>query len=624
MSRAASAAARARALRELPLAVFVRDFEGCVLEWNNAAEALFGWSQAELMRRPLPFVSADDCDLLARLDEQLLGGEAWVGQEVRAQTSDGRPLEITLSGSPIRDELGRVVGSLGLARELTAERLAEREYGHFFELSPDLLCIADFEGRFHRLSPAWERMLGQTIEELSAQPFLAFVHPDDRERTVAETARLTADPTPQVLVNRYRANDGRYRWLQWIATSDLQRRLIYAIARDVTELKQTEEQLVRSQEAAERANRAKSEFLSRVSHELRTPLNAILGFGQLLEMDDGLSETQVDSVRQIVKGGWHLLQLIDEVLDISRIESSRLALSLEAVDVDELLEEMRALIVPFADERGVTVHAARKARVHVWADQQRLKQVLLNLLSNAVKYNQDGGEVRVGCDAETDGRFRITVTDTGCGVAEEQIERLFAPFDRLDAAERGIAGTGLGLALTKGLVEAMGGTIGVDSRPGEGSSFWVELPYAEAPLEAAAAAPARDGFALSATGRQTILYIEDNVSNLKLIERILAGSGEIRLLSAMQGQLGIDLAREHRPDLILLDLHLPDMNGENVLARLAEDERTRTIPVIVISADATSGRLEQLLEAGARSYLTKPLVMHSFIAAVEDALGADR
>lgn len=494
-------------------------------------------------------------------------------------------------------------------------------YRRFFELSPDLLCVAGFDGYFRRLSPAWPRTLGYTVDELSAAPFGDFVHPDDRERTSAELGRLRSDPTPQLFVNRYRARDGVYHWLQWVATSDPDRGEIYAIARDVTELKEIEQELFQTQAEAERANRAKSAFLSRVSHELRTPLNAVLGFAQLLEMDERLTGDLADSVGQILKGGRHLLQLIDEVLDISRIESDRLALSIEAVSVDELLEEMRTLIAPMAVERGITLEPLAETHTHVLADRQRLKQVLLNLLSNAVKYNRDRGEIRISCEGTGD-LYRITVTDTGWGIPADKIERLFEPFDRLDAPERGIEGTGLGLALSKGLVEAMGGMIDVTSIPDAGSSFSIELPRVEAPAEAAATTAARDGLALSGVARGTILYIEDNISNLKLLERILDGNHDIRLLSVMQGQLGVDLARQHRPDLILLDLHLPDMAGEDVLAALAEEESTRSIPVIVISADATPGLLQRLLDAGARSYLTKPLDVRAFIAAVEEALGA--
>ncbi|MDB6151373.1 MAG: two-component system sensor protein [Chthoniobacter sp.] len=383
---------------------------------------------------------------------------------------------------------------------------------------------------------------------------------------------------------------------------------ISSIARDVTEEKRAEEALVSARETANRANLAKSEFLSRMSHELRTPMNAILGFAQLLEMED-LTEEQQDSIQQILRGGNHLLTLINEVLDIAQIEAGKLTFSIEPVNTAEVIEHAIALVRPLAEQRGIRfeAHPFHAGGAAVFADQHRLNQVLLNLFANAIKYNRVGGRVAVSFRETEDEKVRIEVRDTGVGIAPQQLEKLFTPFERLGADQTGIEGSGVGLALAKRLVEAMGGTIGVNSILGTGSTFWVEMPCSTiAPQEADLDAPVfvsdhPDG------PKRRLLYIEDNISNLKLIEKVLGRHAKFELTAAMQGGLGYELACKHQPDLILLDLHLPDVSGEEVLRWLRTNPATSEIPVVIISADATPRQRERLLAAGARAYLTKPL-----------------
>ena len=374
----------------------------------------------------------------------------------------------------------------------------------------------------------------------------------------------------------------------------------------------------RAEEDADRANRAKSEFLSRMSHELRTPLNGIIGFAQLLELE-AQGDEQRESIEMILKSGRHLLDLINEILDIARIEAGKLALSLEPVLVNEVVAAaLDMLRLEAASKRIDVVVTALEG--YVLADRQRFQQVVLNLLSNAIKYNRAGGAVRVSSEVGAE-QARLSVGDTGRGIAPEMMSRLFTAFDRLGAEQTAIEGTGLGLVLSHHLVEAMGGTLSAQSTLGEGTTFTVGLRRVESPTVGIERASGREVDEVGLDGlRGTVLYIEDNLSNLRLLERILARRPGVTLLSAMQGSRGIELARDHQPDLIILDLHLPDLSGSDVLARLCTDPRTKQIPVVILSADATPGRIKRLLEQGARDYLTKPLDVRQVLTLVDETL----
>jgi CheY-like chemotaxis protein/anti-sigma regulatory factor (Ser/Thr protein kinase) len=359
-----------------------------------------------------------------------------------------------------------------------------------------------------------------------------------------------------------------------------------------------------------------------MSHELRTPLNAILGFGQLLELDE-VDPGRAESVDQILKAGRHLLALINEILEISRIESGQLRLSLEAVDLSSLVSEALDMFRPLAAERSLRLSAPVEPGTWGWAlaDHQRLKQVLLNLLSNAVKYNRAGGSVHVQADLGDADVALLTVRDTGIGIPVEDVDRVFVPFDRLGAERTDEEGTGLGLALSKGLVEAMGGAIGITSQVGEGTTIWLELRRVGPPAPEAPAELGDDDEPERPVLHRTVLYVEDNLSNVVLVERLLARRPGVQLLTAMQGGLALELALQHVPDLVLLDLNLPDISGEEVLRRVRADPATAETPVVIISADALPRQVSRLLSLGASDYLTKPIDLDRFFAVVDGVLG---
>ncbi len=392
------------------------------------------------------------------------------------------------------------------------------------------------------------------------------------------------------------------------------------------DLQQANRALREDNESLRAAYDDKKEFLDRLSHELRTPLNTILGFGELLGLD-ALSAEQHEWVAMTLQASRHLVQLMDEARDVAQIEDRTLTLSMEAVPVPGLVADVLEIVRPLAMSEGVQLGRPPRstASQYVRADEQRLRQVLLNLLSNAVKDNHPGGRVTVTVEDQPGDQLRISVTDTGRGMASQDEGRLFLPFERLDAAPAGVGSAGLGLTLSRNLTEAMGGTTGITSTPGHGSTFWIELPATE-PVAVSQAAIDRDEVVNSrgyATAK-TILYVEDMVENVRLVQQILRHRPSITILPAMLAEVALDLARQHRPDLILLDLRLPDMPGEEVLRRLRADARTLDIPVIILSADATQQRIDQLRADGVMDYLVKPIDVRGLLRTVDAALGEVR
>jgi two-component system sensor histidine kinase/response regulator len=502
---------------------------------------------------------------------------------------------------------------------------SERNFRETFEEAPIGMALVGLDERFLHANTSFCQMIGFSDEELVQMTTEDITFHDDIEEgrrlakaLIGGTARHTGE-------KRYIRKNKEALWVSRTASiirdKDNKPRHFLIMVEDITQRKKAAVALQEAKDVAERANKAKSEFLSRMSHELRTPLNAILGFSQVLDRQD-LPRVHRDRVGHIYRAGQHLLSLINEVLEIARIETGKIQLSVEPVCVGDALSETLDIVRPLASQRRIQIQRNDYVsdETNVLADRQRFKQVLLNILSNAVKYNCEAGSIVIALEQRS-ANLRISVTDSGPGIPKEKRDRLFIAFDRLGAENAAVQGTGLGLALSKRLTEAMGGRIG-ESQPEKGATFWIEFPIVASPRERVESNARNVPMPFAQIGNQlkTLLYIEDNVSNLTLIEHLLGEHPPIKLISAMQGMLGLELATRHRPDLILLDLHLPDMGGAEVLTRLKGDARTSAIPVIMLSADATKSQIDKLMVSGASDYLTKPLDVDRFLKVIEQHL----
>jgi PAS domain S-box-containing protein len=488
-----------------------------------------------------------------------------------------------------------------------------------------LVYIKSAEGGYLLVNRHFEEMYGVSRRDTSRRKNSDFFPPEIAEVYSANDRRVLETGVPEQFEE---PREGGGAWLSLkFPLFDVDGR-IYAvggISTDITDRSRAEALIRQAKDEAEKANQAKSEFLSRISHELRTPLNSILGFGQLLQLEQ-LPRSTRENVDRIVKAGRHLLALINEVLEISRIEAMESIDSVEPLDISRPLIEAIELVRPLADERSIEISQDLHGGMFrfVAADRQRLTQVLLNILSNAIKYNRIGGRVRIFFREPDRQRLRLCVADTGYGMTPEEIPKSFLPFERLGADRTATEGTGLGLTLSRGLIQAMGGELGVEeSTPDIGTTFYIELPLVEADsaaMDDLAVLPEQQSLEGLAVRGGTVVYIEDNLSNLDLVYGLLSHVSNVRLIPAVQGQLGIELSAQHQPDLILLDLHLPDLDGEAVLTRLRHDERTRDIPVVVLSADATHERIRRLRELGAAAYVTKPIDVPDFLGVVQRVL----
>ncbi|MCW3005423.1 MAG: two-component system sensor protein [Solirubrobacterales bacterium] len=589
---------------------------------------------------------ADDFELIAPSVvvpgfEELVATLA-AGEADRVETScvhaNGRSTPVTLRlgmlpGTPPADDheapatlaFVQLYESVGHRQIERALRESEQRVQEVVDNVSALIYIKHSNGRFLLINRYFEEMFGVSREDAPKRTNYDFFEPAIAAHYSANDRRVLESGVAMEF-EEPRADGGAWLSLKFpLFDEDGRLYAVGGVSTDISNRSRAEAAVRQAKEEAERANHAKSQFLSRMSHELRTPLNAILGFGQLLQLEE-LGGTAAPSVERIVTAGRHLLSLINEVLDLSRIESGAPTTSIEPVHAVDPLIEALELVAPLARERDIEIVKDFHEGLYrvVLADRQRLNQVLLNVISNGLKYGRPGGRVHVSFAAVGARRLRFRISDTGPGLHPHDIERIFVAFERLDASNTGIEGTGLGLSLSRSLVEAMGGTIGVEKTVlGEGTTFFVELELTDerpdvTQLELSTINAVRTLPSGLETG--TIAYIEDNLSNLDLVQQLLAHVGNIKLIPAMQGRLGIELAVRHRPDLILLDLHLPDLDGSEVLEWLKRDQRTREIPVIVLSADATAAQIDRLLRSGASAYLTKPLDVPAFFDAIREAL----
>jgi PAS domain S-box-containing protein len=631
-------------------AIVMLNPEGLVVSWNIGAERIEGYRAEEITGRHFSqFYPTEDItngrpgrDVKAAAALGRFVDEGW---RVR---KDGSTFWANVVFTAIRDQSGILRGFAKLTRDLTGLKQAEaaqkqldqqlRDQQFYtrslIESNIDALMTTDPLGIITDVNQQMEALTGRTREELISTPFKKYFN--DAERAAAGIELVLSQNKVTNYELTARSRDGKETVVSFNATTfyDRDRVLqgVFAAARDVTErqrldqaLKEKNIELERTKAAAEKANLAKSDFLSSMSHELRSPLNAILGFAQLINSDvPPPTESQMASIDQILHAGWYLLKLINEILDLAQIESGKMALSLEPTSLGEVMFECQAMIEPQGLKRGITMtfpHFEKPCFVD--ADRTRLKQIFINLLSNAIKYNQTHGTVVVDCAAIGLERVRVSVRDTGAGLPPNMLMQLFQPFNRLGQERSTEEGTGIGLVMSKRLVELMGGAIGVESAVGLGSVFWFELNIATAPqLAVNVAGPVEVSEAQTHLGAplRTLLYVEDNPANLKLVEQLIARRPDMRLLSARDGNLGIQLARANQPEVILMDINLPGISGIEALKILRSDPATAHIPVVALSANAMPRDVERGLLAGFFRYLTKPIRVNEFMDTLDVAL----
>ncbi len=553
---------------------------------------------------------------IARMDAMVAAG---VTAEDRLSLRDGRVFAMRFACAPVRGRKLRVWTS----HDITAEARVAAEQRALLDNFPGYIAVVDEDERYRYVNAPLAGLFGKTVDEVMGHS-IAEVLGDARAQVVHglhQQARLKGRAVGD---SRYPHPDGS-GWIDLQVTHVVNpprpdgTRLIYSFGIDITERKRAQAALIEALGEAERANDAKSQFLSNMSHELRTPLHAVLGFSQVLAQQP-LTDPQRRQIDEIVRGGRHLLDLIDDLFDLGRIEAGDLQVCVQPADALAIIDDCVDLIVPLAEGRALRLQHRRpagtarrassaKAAPTIWADPRRLRQVLLNLLSNAIKYSRDQGEVTVETE-RVDGELEIRVHDDGPGLSAEDQRRLFRPFERLDADSRGIDGSGIGLALSRSLVHAMGGQIGVRSGPAGGSTFWFRLRLAPSPPAPAA----REQTGLPSGRRLRALYIEDNAVNQELMAAML--EDELDLQVEADPVKGLAHAAAGELDLVLLDIRLPGMSGYEVLRRLRADERSRQVPVIAVSANAVRADLTAGQAAGFDAYLTKPVHLDDLLATV--------
>ncbi|RYY04504.1 MAG: PAS domain-containing sensor histidine kinase [Gammaproteobacteria bacterium] len=648
-------------------AIIATDEKGIIQVFNVGAQRMLGYEAAEVKDKITPADISDPHEVIARaatlsieLDTNISPGfEALVFKasrgiediyELTYIRKDGSRIPAVVSVTALRDTADDIIGYLLIGTDNTARKQVEAEQKKLdqrlrdqqfytrslIESHIDALMTTDPAGIITDVNKQMEALTDCTRDELIGAPFKNYF--TDPKRADAAIKRVLNENKVTDYELIVRARNGTKTDVSYNATTfyDRDRKLqgVFAAARDITERRRLDKileekniELENAKSVAEKANLAKSEFLSSMSHELRTPLSAILGFAQLMESSTPEpTPMQKRSITQILKGGWYLLELINEILDLALIESGKLSLSLEPISLNDVMRECAAMVEPQSHKRSLTLSFPDfENNYFVNADRTRLKQVLINLLSNAIKYNRPNGNVIVTCTIPTENRIRISVEDNGDGLSPDKISQLFQPFNRLGQETKDQEGTGIGLVMTKRLIELMGGDIGLKSTPGKGSIFWFEMNIAAQPDHLAipkiTVTPMTpiDSMKID-TPLYTLLYVEDNPANLMLVEDLMERRPNINLLTARDGNRGVELARMTLPDVILMDINLPGISGIQALKILANDVTTAHIPVIALSANAIPTDIEKGLKAGFFRYLTKPIKVDEFMDTLNLAL----
>jgi PAS domain S-box-containing protein len=650
------------------------DLDGLYTYVSPLCESVFGFTAEETINKKhyYDLFPEDLRDAyVTAASELLLRDESLIDFENPVMKKSGEQIWVSTNCSAIKNDNGEIIGYIGADTEITERKKYEQEIVElnqslekkvdvrtaeiakmnedlreeisyrsrveeelkskseeletFFSAAQDLMCIADLKATLIKVNAAWKTILGYETYELEGMSFMDLVHVDDVSPTVSVMEQLNTHKSVSNFVIRLIGKNGNFRSIEWSAAPV--GGYIFAASRDITERLKQENELRNAQELANQANLSKSEFLSRISHELRTPMNSILGFAQLLEMGQ-LDNTQERSVGHILQSGKHLLNLINEVLEISRIESGQMSLSMEPVSLNSVIHEIIESLTPLAATRGITIHSnfLLGDMSYVMADRQRLKQIIMNLLSNGLKYNRPDGMIDVEVlhgENELNGKksIRIAVRDQGYGISPENMEKVFLPFERIGAENTEIEGTGLGLAVVKQLTELMNGRLGLESKLGTGSTFWVEFATANEQMSFDGSDASVQKSLDMNPHHGTILYIEDNGANVDLVKQIVEMKlSGVKLVTNSAGLKAVQLASEHQPDLILLDLNLTDIHGSEVIQRLKKEPLTRDIPVVIMSADAMTEQIDRMMSLGANNYLTKPIDIGLFLKEVDKYL----